>query len=88
MGCEALKKNGKYTCNFLLYSGEVCGHICRKPDRCCFHKNAKINIPCSKCDKGTSSKSGRCPDHTRGYYVVIHYQKHFKKKCNSTLEVL
>jgi hypothetical protein len=71
---------GEYTCEFLKPSGEVCGRTCMRPEGCCYHKNSKTRIACSECGKGIRSMSGRCPNHTRGFYVVRHYQKHYKKK--------
>ena len=64
---------GPYICGYLKPSGEICKRTCRSDKGCCFHKNAKIRKRCSECDKGVVSKSGRCPDHIRGYYAVIHY---------------
>ncbi|CAH1767341.1 5761_t:CDS:2 [Entrophospora sp. SA101] len=71
---------GEYTCSLLLYSGEVCGRTCRRPDRCCLHKNAIDRVHCTDCVKPTKSDSNRCPDHIRGYYVSKYFQKHLKKK--------
>jgi hypothetical protein len=71
---------GEYTCTFLLYSGEVCGRTCMKPERCCLHKNAITRIPCFDCGRPNHSMSGKCPDHTRSYYVSRHYQKHKKNR--------
>jgi hypothetical protein len=76
---------GEYTCEFLLYTGEICGRTCMKAEGCCFHKNAIKRFPCTDCGKPTRSGSGRCPDHIRSYYVGRHYQKYYKKKRNSVL---
>ena len=71
---------GEYICDFLLYTGEICGRSCMNPKGCWLHKNAIKRFPCTDCGKPTRSKSGRCSDHTRSYYVGKHYQKHYKKE--------
>jgi hypothetical protein len=71
---------GEYICGFLKPSGEVCKRTCMREGGCCYHKKSKIRVPCLECGKGTCSISGRCPNHIRGFYVVRHYQKHYKKK--------
>ncbi|RHZ74398.1 hypothetical protein Glove_225g27 [Diversispora epigaea] len=61
---------GRYTCEYLKLSGEVCRRSCMEPNRCCYHKKSKNRVSCLECDKGILSLSGRCPDHIRSFYVV------------------
>ena len=74
---------GEYICDFLLYTGEICGRSCMNPKGCWLHKNAIKRFPCTDCGKPTRSKSGRCPDHIRSYYVSKHYQKYYKRKIDT-----
>ena len=69
---------GEYTCNFLKPSGEICTRTCRTDKGCCYHKKAKLRVPCLECGKGTFSISGKCPEHIRSFYVGRHYQKYYK----------
>ena len=66
---------GAYTCSYLHNSGAICGESCMRPEGCRFHYKAKKRFPCSECGKPTSSKSGRCPLHIRGFYVSQYYHR-------------
>ena len=66
---------GKYTCHYLLNSGNICNRSCMRSEGCSFHWKSKQRVSCSECNKPTSSISGRCPLHIRGFYVSRYYVK-------------
>ncbi|CAG8728406.1 15560_t:CDS:1, partial [Cetraspora pellucida] len=55
--------SGKFTCDYLHNSGEVCGYSCRCPQGCHKHWRSKKHVPCKVCGKPTSSISKACKDH-------------------------
>lgn len=73
---------GKYTCEYTHNSGEICGKkFCIRPEGCRLHYNRKERKPCEECGKLTSSVSGKCPEHIRGYYVTEYYRR-LREKAN------
>ena len=74
---------GEYTCPFYHNSGKICGKSCMRYEGCHGHWKAKRRIPCAECGKPTGSISGRCPLHTRGYYVSQHYYRLRLKVINN-----
>lgn len=66
---------GEYSCPYLHNSGAICGKSCMCPEGCSLHKKAKKRFPCSECGKPNRSKSGRCRDHIRGFYVAEYYHR-------------
>src|SRR6266542_6383922 len=61
---------GEYSCNYLLRTGNICGHTCRWPEGCHEHWKAKKRIPCKVCGKLTSFKPGLYRKHANSYYVT------------------
>ena len=66
---------GEYSCPYLHNNGEACGRPCMRFEGCHFHWKSKVRVLCSECDKPTSSSSGRCPLHVKGYYVIQYYNR-------------
>ncbi|CAJ0908002.1 15184_t:CDS:2, partial [Entrophospora sp. SA101] len=49
------KSGGKYTCEYIHNSGEVCGCGCRRPEGCHEHWRSKKRVLCDDCGKPTAS---------------------------------
>ena len=73
---------GKYSCNYLLRNGVICGRICRRSEGCFEHWKAKSRIPCKVCGKPTSSELGLCKKHASEYYVT-QYINRLQDKANA-----
>ena len=69
------KSGGKYTCEYIHNSGEVCGRGCRRPEGCYEHWRSKKRVLCDDCGKPTASACGRCKKHSKGYYVMQFYAR-------------
>ena len=61
---------GKYSCNYLLKSGYLCGRSCCRPEGCHEHWKARKRHPYNVCGIPTSSKPGLCRKHASGYYMA------------------
>ena len=66
---------GEYSCPYLHNTGKTCDRPCIREEGCHEHWKAKVCVPCSICNKPTSSSSGRCPLHVKGYYVIQYYNR-------------
>ena len=75
----------EYSCSYLLNFGKPCGKACMREEGCHVHWKAKIRVPCSECGKPTGSRSGRCPLHVKGYYVIQYYNR-LRDKALKNLE--
>ncbi|RHZ84648.1 hypothetical protein Glove_78g136 [Diversispora epigaea] len=51
--------SGKYTCNYIYNSGEVCNRSCHHPEGCHKHWRSKKCILCKVFVKHTSSAPGK-----------------------------
>ena len=78
--------SGKYTCNYIHNSGEVCGRGCRRPEGCFDHWRSKKRVPCKVCGKptATSSAPGTCKIHAGGFYVLQFYSRQLSKNTASS----
>ena len=74
--------SGKYTCNYIHNSGEVCGRGCRRPEGCFDHWRSKKRVPCKVCGKPTSSAPGTCKIHAGGFYVLQFYSRQLNKNTS------
>ena len=78
---------GKYTCDYIHNSGEVCGRGCRRPEGCHEHWKSKKRAPCKVCSKPTSSAPGTCKIHAGAFYVLQFYFRQHNKNTQAVLTI-
>ena len=78
---------GKYSYNYLLRTGEICGRTCCQSEGCFEHWKARKRLPCKVCGKLTSSEPGLYRKYANGYYVTQYINRLRDRACREALRM-